>query len=72
MQQDNKEHSATLDKTKIMPVDHIWLEWGVQEAIYIQSCEPFLNADGGRYKLLPAWNNLWENRIGRRTASVAR
>ena len=48
--QDHKDHTVTLDKTKILSVDHRWFERGVKEAIYIRTNKPSLNADGGRYK----------------------
>ena len=43
----HKDHSVTLDKAKILLVDHIWFERGVKEAIYIRTHKPSLNADGG-------------------------
>ena len=40
-----------------------WFERGVKEAIFIESMNPTLNRDGGRYSLPQVWDNIIKRRM---------
>ena len=60
---DNSNHNITLEKTKILLVEHKWFERGVKEAIHIRALNPSLNRDGGCYNLPPVWKNIIKERL---------
>ena len=49
---DSPDHTIKLENTKILVVEHKWLEGGVKEAIHIRALIPSLNRDRGRNNLL--------------------
>ena len=60
---DQPEHTVELDNTEILTTVPRWFERGVKEAIYIRALNPSLNRDGGRYNLLPVWDNMMKKRV---------
>ena len=57
------DHNVKMEKTRILTTESRWFERGVKEAIYIKTMNPSLNRDGGRYSLLPVWDNIIERRM---------
>ena len=45
----NSNQNITWENTKILSIEHKWLERGVKEAIHIRALNPSLNRGGGCY-----------------------
>ncbi len=55
---DDPDHNISMDYTNILEVEPKWFERDVKEVILIQTMQPSLNKEWGRYNLLTMWSNL--------------
>ena len=63
MHVDHLQHSMELENTEVLTTEPRRFERGVKEAIYIRALNPSFNRNGGRYDLVPVWDNIIKKKV---------